>query len=161
VVPSRPWPELLIAGVLAGCLPPDEPPKKPAPVNVDAQNLVHTWIVADHILGKGAAITPDEALGFHGRTIDITAIGYTSPWQGTCEEASRTKRPRTLLEVIDELEISPSAEGEATSFGLTSSVLEYRLTCNDRRKPPPLIVFVSSGKAMTCFNGVCYLMKPF
>lgn len=152
---------LCLLGFGAGCLPPDEPAKKPTPVNVDAQNLIHTWIVSDHILGKGASVTPAEAEGFHGRTIEISAEGYTSPWQGTCEEASRTKRPRKLAEVIDELEMSPSAEGEATSFGLTTSVLEYRLSCNDRRKPPPLLVFVSSGKAMTCFNGVCYLMKPF
>ena len=57
--------------------------------------------------------------------------------------------------------MSPSASGEATSFGLTSAVVEYRLSCNDRHKPPPLTIFVSSGKAMTCYNGVCYLMKPF
>lgn len=157
---SRPWRELLILSSLAGCLPPDEPAKKPH-VDVDTQNLVHTWIVADHILGKGASITPSEAEGFHGRTIEITAIGYTSPWQGTCEEASRTKRVRGLTEVIDELEMSPSASGEATAFGLTTSVVEYRLLCNDRKKPPPLLVYISAGKAMTCFNGVCYLMKPF
>ena len=40
--------------------------------------LVHTWIVADHILGKGAAITPTEATGFHGRTIEVTAAGFTT-----------------------------------------------------------------------------------
>ncbi len=149
----------MIVCVVAGCLPPDESVKKPAPVAPDA--LVHTWIVADHILGKGASLSPSEAEGFHGRTVEVTVAGYTSPWQGTCEEAGRTRRQRTLGEVIDELEMSPSAEGEATSFGLTSKVTEYRLSCNDRRRPPPLMVFVSSGKAMTCFNGVCFLMKPF
>lgn len=141
----------------AGCLPPDEPAKKPkAP-----DPLVHTWIVAEHILGKGSSITPAEAAGFHGRTIEVTPTGYTSPWQGSCDEASRTTRQRGLGEVVSELEISPSAEGEATAFGLTSSVMEYRLLCNDRGKPPPLLIYTSNGKAMTCFNAVCYLLKPF
>ncbi len=144
---------------LAGCLPPDEPVNKPAPVAVDA--LLHTWVVADHILGKGAALSPTEAEGFHGRSVEITTTGYTSPWQGTCEDAGRTRRQRSLGEVFDELEMSASAEGEATSFGLTITVTEYRLSCNDRRRPPPLLVFVASGKAMTCFNGVCFLLKPF
>lgn len=141
----------------SGCLPPDEPAKKPVP----GDELIHTWIVAGHILGKGAAVTPAEAEAFHGRTIQIAGGGYVSPWQGTCDDAGRSKRVRTLAEVIGELEMSPAAEGEATSFGMTNTVNEYRLACNDRRKPPPLTMYVSAGKAMTCFNGACYLMKPF
>lgn len=141
-------------------MPPDEPAKKPAPPDADAQ-LIKTWVVADHILGKGASITPAEAEGFHGRTIEITKLGYVSPWQGSCEEAGRTRRARTLVDVIGELEVSPSAEGEAASFGLKSDVTEYRLSCTDRKHPPPLTVYISNGRAMTCSNGVCYLMKPF
>jgi hypothetical protein len=148
---------LSIVSLVPGCLPPDEPAKKPKPVD----DLVHTWIVADHILGKGSSLTPAEAVGFHGRTIEITLTGYTSPWQGSCDEASRTTRKRTLTEVVDALEISPSAEGEATAFGLTTALTEYRLACNDQKKPPPLLVYTSNGKAMTCFNAVCYLMKQF
>ncbi|MBA3458538.1 MAG: hypothetical protein H0T46_01145 [Deltaproteobacteria bacterium] len=161
MAPSLLWRELLIASLAVGCLPPDEPAKKPAQVDADAQALVRTWIVADHILGKGSSITPAEATGFNGRTIEITPLGYVSPWQGSCEEAGRTKRTRPLIEVISELEISPSAEGEATSFGLGAKVIEFRLSCTDRKHPPPLTLFVSNNKAMTCFNGVCYLMKPF
>lgn len=157
MVPSRLWRELLILSLVAGCLPPDKPAKKPAPVD----ELVHTWIVGEHIIGKGSSLTPAEATGFHGRTIEVTPTGYTSPWQGACEEASRTTRKRTLGEVVDELEVSPSAEGEATAFGLTSAVTEYRLICNGRRTAPPLLIYTSNGKAMTCFNAVCYLMKPF
>jgi len=141
----------------AGCLPPDEPAKKPKPVD----DLVHTWIVADHIIGKGSSLSPAEAGGFHGRTIEVTPVGYTSPWQGSCEEASRTTRKRPLAEVLDELEVSPSAEGEATAFGLVSAVTEYRLICKARSTAPPLLIYVSNGKAMTCFNAVCYLLKPF
>ncbi len=161
MAPSRLWRELLIGlsvvGFVAGCLPPDEPAKKPVAVD----ELVHTWIVADHIIGKGSSLSPAEAGGFHGRTIEVTATGYTSPWQGTCEDASRTTRKRALGEVVDELEVSPSAEGEATAFGLSAAVTEYRLICKDRRTAPPLLIYTSSGKAMTCFNAVCYLMKPF
>jgi hypothetical protein len=161
VVPSLLWRELLIASLLVGCLPPDEAAKKPTTPDADALALIRTWIVADHILGKGSSITPAEATGFNGRTIEITKLGYVSPWQGSCEEAGRTKRTRPLIEVIGELEISPSAEGEATSFGLGAKVIEFRLSCTDRKRPPPLTVFVSNNKAMTCFNGVCYLLKPF
>ena len=143
---------------VAGCLPPDEPAKKPKA----GDDLVHTWIVADHIVGKGSSLTPAEATGFHGRTIEVTRTGYTTPWQGSCEEASRTTRKRTLAEVVDELEVSSSAVGETTAFGMTAALVEYRLACNDRgRKPPPLLIYTSNGKAMTCFNAVCYLMKPF
>lgn len=143
--------------VVAGCLPPDEPAKKPKPVD----DLIHTWIVSEHIIGKGSSLSPAEADGFHGRTIEITPVGYTSPWQGTCDEASRTTRKRALAEVLDELEVSPSAEGEAAAYGMTTAVTEYRLICKARSTAPPLLLYVSNGKAMTCFNAVCYLMKPF
>ena len=129
------------------------------PVDPDVAALVHTWVVADHIVGTGSAITSSEAASFRGRHIEISTAGYASPWQGTCEEAGRAKRTRSLGEVIGELDMAPSAAREASAFGLADPLVEYRLSCTDRKRPPPLTVFVSHGKAMTCFNGVCYLMK--
>jgi len=160
VGPRHPWRELLFAGLLAGCLPPDGAAKKPAAaVDADAA-LIKTWVVADHILGRDISITRDEAEAFHGRRIEITKMGYVSPWQGTCEEAGHTRRTRMLAEVIGEVEAPPSAAREVEAFGLTANITEYRLSCTDARHPPPLTMFVSNDHAMTCFNGVCYLLKP-
>jgi hypothetical protein len=145
--------------LVAACLPPDEKVAKPAPIDPDTAALVHTWVVADHIVGSSSMLTASEAEAFRGRHIEISKAGYISPWQGTCEEAGRTKRTRSLGEIIGELELSSSAASEASAFGLADPVVEYRLSCTDRRRPPPLTVFVSRRRAMTCFNGVCYLMK--
>jgi hypothetical protein len=147
---------------LSGCgLLPSDSPKRPVAAGADVQALFHTWIVEDHVLVKGASVTDEDAIGFHGRTIDITDTGFTSPWQGTCDDAGRTRRARTLPDLIDELEMEPTAHARATAFGMSEAIREYRLTCNDRRKPPPLTIYVSNGKAMTCYSGACYLMKPF
>lgn len=161
MVPRHLWRDIALACAFilsTACLPPDDPKKPAAP----ADELARTWVIADHILSKGSSMSPADAEGFHGRTIQVSAAGYVSPWQGTCEEAGRTRRDRSLSEVIDELEMSPSAQGEARGFGMKDMLVEYRLSCTDGgRKPPPLTVYISAGKAMTCFNGVCYLMKPF
>ncbi|MBL9015235.1 MAG: hypothetical protein JNL83_13715 [Myxococcales bacterium] len=146
--------------LVAACLPPDDKVAKPVvPVDPDVAALVHTWVVADHIVGASSAITASEAASFRGRHIEISRMGYVSPWQGTCEEAGRTKRTRSLGEIIGELDMSSSAASEATAFGLADPVVEYRLSCTDRKRPPPLTVFVSHGRAMTCYGGVCFLMK--
>jgi hypothetical protein len=140
-------------------LPPDEGAAKPVRVDPDVAALVHTWVVADHIVGKDSALSSTEADSFRGRHIEISPMGYVSPWQGTCEEAGRTKRTRSLGEVIGEQEMSPSAATTANAFGLVDPVVEYRLSCTDKKRPPPLTVFVSKGRAMTCYSGVCFLMK--
>ena len=149
----------VLLALLAGCLPPDDKVAKPVPVDADVAALVHTWVVADHIVGNGSSLSGAEAASFRGRHIEISGAGYISPWQGTCEEAGRTKRTRSLGEVIGELDMAPSAAGEASAFGLADPLVEYRLLCTDRKRPPPLTVFISHGKAMTCYSGVCFLMK--
>jgi hypothetical protein len=150
VAPNRPWRDAWIAAaVLGGCLPPDEPVKKPAPVD----ELVHAWRVAAHVSGAAPALTAGEAEGFHGRTIEVSATGYVSPWQGTCEDAGRTKRKRIFADVATEIGIPP------TTFGFPASVTEYRLSCNDHGNPPPLLIWVAGDKAITCFNDVCFLLK--
>ena len=141
-----------------GWLPADAPPKKPVTVDADATALVHTWIVADHFLVKGSSVSDEDARGFHGRTIEITATGFMTPWQGTCEDAGRTRRIRP----VGEFEMGPQAHGEITGFGLGEALREYRFSCNDPgRRPPPLTIYVSNERAMTCFGGACYLMKRF
>ena len=146
--------------LVAACLPPDDKVvAKPVPVDPDVAALVHTWVVADHIVGSASALSSSDADSFRGRHIEISTLGYISPWQGTCEEAGRTKRTRSLGEVINELEMSPSASREASAFGLVDPLVEYRLSCTDRKKPPPFTLFVSKGRAMNCYSGVCFLLK--
>lgn len=145
--------------LVAACLPPDEKVARPVPVDPDVAALVHTWVVADHIVGSTSALSSSDAESFRGRRIEISTAGYISPWQGTCEEAGRTKRTRSLGDVIGELEMSPSAGREASAFGLADPLVEYRLSCTDRKRPPPFTLFVSKGRAMTCYSGVCFLLK--
>jgi len=137
-----------VAAIGGGCLPPDDPVKKPAAPD----ELIHTWTVGAHVMARTASLTEVEAESFRGRTIAISASGYVSPWQGTCDEAGRTKRTRPLGDVVADEELSSNATG------LPAQVTEYRLTCNDRHNPLPLVMYVAGGRAVSCFNGVCYLM---
>jgi hypothetical protein len=155
--------ELILVAALGGCgvLPPDKPEVKAPSPDRDAEALTHTFVVKDHVLANGASISEHEANGFHQRTLDISATGYATPWQGTCEDAGRQKRQRELADVLAELEVPGRGRARATKFGLPAEVLEYRLICNDRRRPPPLIVYVSGERAMTCFGGACYLLERY
>src|SRR5688572_7068909 len=94
---------LVAFGGLLACSSPAAKPTTPTD-DRSTNALVRTWIIADHVLVKGASISHDNATGFHGRTIDITANGFMSPWQGTCErQLPRTERERRLADVISEL----------------------------------------------------------
>lgn len=163
----RDWVTVGLVG-LVGCgwLPPDKTtpaasPAAPAPADPDAAALVHTWLVEEHVMVKGASIEEADAISFHGRTVVVGEAGFVSPWQGTCEDAAREKTARKRGGIISELAVESTDRARLGTYGLGEDVTEFRLTCKDRSKPPPLILYVSSGKAMTCFGGACYLMKPF
>jgi hypothetical protein len=144
--------------VLAGCLPPDPVPPKPVvTVDEDVARLVHTWTIADHLVAERSPISGEDARGLHGRKVAIGA-GYQSPWQGSCEEAARTKRERILADVMVDFDLSASDRKAARRFGLTDSLVEYQLACADA-KAPPLVIFVAGDRAMTCFGGACYLLQ--
>jgi hypothetical protein len=64
-----------------------------------------------------------------------------------------------MNELFDELEIEKGGPSKAAAFGMTSDLLEFRMTCADRGTP--LIIWVGGKHAMTCFSGACYLMKRF
>lgn len=130
-----------------------------APVDPATAQIVRTWIVADHVVVKGSSITPEDAAGFHGRTLDVTATGFMSPWQGTCEHATRTQRERTVDEVVTELGVVIEDRAKLDLFGLSGASVEYRLACEDR--PMPLSIVVAGDKAMTCYGGACYLLNRF
>jgi len=150
----------VLAVLLAACPKPAAPPKPPEPVaDPDADRVSHTWLVVDHLRVKGASIAEADANGFHGRTIVIVPNGFASPWQPACEHAKREKRTREMSELFDELEIAEGGATKAASFGMTSDILEFRMTCSDRGTP--LIIWVGGKHAMTCFSGACYLMKRF
>lgn len=125
----------------------------------DADAVSHTWLVVEHLRVKGASIAEQDANGFHGRTIVVVPNGFASPWQPGCENAKREKRPRGLSELFAELEIVEGGATKAAAFGMTSDILEFRMTCTDRGTP--LIIWVGGKHAMTCFSGACYLLKRF
>ena len=103
------------------------------------------------------ALTEDDALVFHGRTVEIDATGYTSPWHGSCEEAVRQRRDRILADVMSELDVPSAGRAQGREHGLVDDMIEHRLTCNDKQTPP-LTFYLSGEHAMTCFSGVCYFL---
>jgi hypothetical protein len=151
---------LLLVLLLSACPKPATPTKPPPPPDdPDAEIVAHTWLVVDHLRVKGASIAEEDANGFHGRTIVILPNGFGSPWQAACEGAKREKRTREMSELFDELEIADGGATKAASFGMTSDILEFRMTCGERGIP--LIIWVGGKHAMTCFSGACYLLKRF
>lgn len=150
---------VLLAVLLAAC-PKSTPTKRvDPPPDPDAEVVAHTWLVAEHLRVKGASIAEEDANGFHGRTIVILPDGFASPWQSSCDKAKREKRTRELNELFDELEIEKGGTSKAAQFGMTSDLLEFRMTCTERGTP--LIIWVGGTHAMTCFKGACYLLKRF
>lgn len=142
---------------LAGCgwLPPDSPPAKPVPPDPDAE-LFHDWKVTEHVLGPRALISDYDAAAFHGRTVAISATSYASPWSGSCDDAHRQKRPRTLAEVATELEL---ARDRVASTGLADPIVEYQLMCGlGTSRTPALTLYVSGAHGLTCWGGVCYAL---
>jgi len=139
--------------LLAGCLPADTSPATPAA----ADPIVHTWKVMDHVVTGKAAIGDADAREMHGRTIEITVAGYTSPWQGTCADASRQSRHRSFAEIATDLDVPAPGRTHAEGFGLADQLVEYRLSCGTIRSPP-LTIYIAGDHAMTCANGICYLL---
>jgi hypothetical protein len=143
--------------VLAACLPPDQAPVAPVAPDPDLAAIVHTWQIAGHVLGTSPTLGESDATAFDGRTIEVSATGYTSPWQGTCSDAARSKRQRPLADITTESELTGSARARLASSGFASPVTEYRITCSDRRALP-LVLVVKGDHAFTCWGGICYLL---
>lgn len=149
--------ELLL---IAGCLPPDEPPHKPAPPDPDIVQLVHAWKISDHVMATKTSLSDRDATELRGRTVTIGAASYTSPWHGTCDEANREKRTRALGDVIKDADLPATAHASLKTFGLADSVFEFKLSCHAHRtRTPALTIYVRDGRAMTCFGGACYLLE--
>lgn len=155
MVPSRPsLDRSLLAIVFAACSAKAPPPKPPTDIDV----IAHEWKIEDHILSSRAALTVEDAVAYHGRSIVITETTYESPFQGTCENAGRTRRSVLLVDVALALDIPSSQRKHAVAYGLGKDLVEYKLTCGTENRVPPMTMFVAGGKAMTCFAGACYLM---
>ena len=149
----------LIALVLAaagfGCLPPDATPKAP-PADPDTAALVHAWRVDAHLLAKNTPLSDADAARLHGRPVSIGQTGYTTPWQGTCDESGRVRRERLLAEVTTELAID---RPRLLSLGFADPLVEYKLSCLDPQgRTPALTLYVANAHALTCFGGVCYVL---
>ena len=147
---TKPGSIFALAFVVTAC------PAKPTPVTPAGVAAVDaTWKVIGHVLLPTATIDERDAVAFNGREITVTRTTYASPFQGTCEQAGRVRRNRELEDVIVELDAPRSI---ATDYAMASPVVEYRLTCRERERPP-LEMYVTAERAMTCFSGVCYFLR--
>lgn len=141
--------------ILAACSAPAPAPKPPT--DIDA--IAHEWKIEDHILSSRAALTVEDAVAYHGRSIVITATTYESPFQGRCDSAGRTRRSVLLVDVALANDIPSSQRKHAVAYGLGKDLVEYKLTCGTEDRVPPMTLFVAGARAMTCFAGACYLMS--
>lgn len=115
----------------------------------------YTWKIIGHVLTPRATIDERDAVGWNGRAIVVTRTGYVSPFQGTCEQAGRMHRVRQMIDVVTELDAPRSI---ITDYELQGDVVEYRLTCR-AHEAPPLAMWVDGERALTCFSGVCYVLR--
>jgi len=148
---------VLLVWAHAGCawLPPDSQPARPTTGPDPDAELLRAWKIVDHVLGARALISDYDAAGFHGRTVVITATGYSSPWSGHCDRAAREKALRPLAGIAAEHDL---AGDDGARLGLAEPVVEYRLSCGLDRTLP-LTFYVGGGRALTCWSGVCYLLS--
>jgi hypothetical protein len=146
---------IALAAAGPGCLPPDAPPQAPS-VDPDTAALVHAWRVDSHLLAKHTSLSDPDAAHHHARAVSIGQTGYTTPWQGTCEESGRARRDRPLAEVAAELSID---RPRVLALGFTDPLVEYKLSCLDpERRTPGLTLYVANARALTCFGGACYVL---
>jgi hypothetical protein len=145
---------------VANCLPPDPVAQKVVVPADESVSYAHTWLVENHILAGNSTLTEGDAILMHGRKVDITSTSYRSPFQGSCDGATVQQRTRSFDDVAAEVDLSGDRRATAKNFGMTATVVEYRLSCNANNRTPPLVLFVAGKRAMTCFSGVCYLLTP-
>ncbi len=151
---------IALIGLLAGCgwLPSDSPAApKPPPPDPDVTVLSHPWKVENHVLGIRTSLSEQDATALHGRLVTLTGTSYSTPWHGTCEEAKRTKTVTTLVELTADVDVSPDGRAQLKAFGLAKNPTEFKLSCIVA-KVPPLTIWVTGNRALTCFGGVCYLL---
>ncbi len=145
---------------VAGCgwLPSDTPAKPPVVVDQDIAQTVHVWKIAEHVLSSTTTMSEPDAAELHGRTVQIAVSAYASPWHGSCDDAGRQKRERVLADVTAEADVSAGGRAVAVKFGIAESLTEYTFSCVGTTRIPPLTMYISGARAMTCFAGVCYLL---
>ncbi len=134
--------------------------KPPPPVAEGAVTVTHPWVIENHIIAGNSSMTEGDAILMHGRTIEITASSYRSPFQGGCDSSTTDQRTRSFEDVAAEVDLAGERRTTAKNFGMTATVTEYRLACTSSTRTPPLVMFVAGKRAMTCFSGICYLLTP-
>jgi hypothetical protein len=139
-------------------LPADSPPKPPAATDEDLARTVAVWRIVDHVLAASTTMSDADAAALDGRTVEIRASGFTSPWHGSCDETGRQKRSRVLADVTADAGVPAAGRATTARFGLGDGLIEYTFSCNGTTRTPPLTLFIAGPHAMTCFAGVCYLL---
>ena len=125
---------------------------------VDGELVFH-WKIEKHVLTSHAQLGNHDASALDGRLLEITNLGYTAPWQGTCESAARVRQGAPMSKVVEETGLGAAGREALLAFGFTDPLIEFRLSCSDDLKAPPMVVWLTDDKLFTCYQGVCYLMS--
>ena len=120
--------------------------------------LVYHWKIEKHVLTSHAQLGNHDASALDGRLLEITNLGYTAPWQGTCESAGRVRQGTPMSKVVAETGLGGAGRAALLAFGFSDPLVEFRLACSDDLKAPPMVVWLTDDKLFTCYQGVCYLM---
>ncbi len=139
-----------------------------APRDPDLLAIAHAWLIENHVVTPRSYLADADAMEMHGRTVAITANGYTTPFQGACKHATFSKQTRVLAQVAADEDLADDLRFVPERFGITGNLLEFKFVCNDVRENgrsalvPIRTIYVADARAMTCFAGVCYLLtrKP-
>ena len=112
----------------------------------------------NHVMSGRSTLGDADALQMTGRTVEITASSYKSPWHGTCDDAVHERRERLFADILTEADLNGEARQTAIHFGFGDPIEQYELSCGDNHRVPGLVIYISGDRAMTCFAGVCYLL---
>ncbi len=121
--------------------------------------LVYHWKIEKHVLTSHAQLGNHDASALDGRLLEITNLGYTAPWQGTCEAAARVRQGAPMDRVVEDTGLGAAGRAALLAFGFADPLIEFRLSCSDDLKAPPMVVWLTDDKLFTCYQGVCYLMS--
>jgi len=130
----RPWFALVL---IAACGSRGKSAEHSAPPDPEVVSLASAWIIENHIVTPRSYITDADAREWHGGTVAITAkatVGYTTPFQGKCKDASYTKRKRVYLDVATDEDLAGDTRFLPVRFGLPRDLTEFKFVCSDRKR---------------------------
>lgn len=146
--------------LFSACIPTKGPasggqPSEPAGAS-EAAAIAESWRIDFTHATASHAVSGTESLTHSGQTVSIAA-GYTTPWHGTCAEASRTEKAQPIADAIAER--GAQLEGSTRLRFGAGEARVITLTCADAATPPLQLVIGNLGNfALTCHADVCHTL---